>query len=160
MKKIKEHKADFIIGELNTSGMADDFFEDVTLFGIQCALPAYQFILIVNEQLAYNFISAETGEICLQKIHKNESPKTFKFSLYNCFEEYLSTEHIIYVNQSEGEYLLPELKGVDYIWLMKGEKYNAAGMQELHQCIRQIQQVQIVSLLSIDRIKNKENLIF
>ena len=69
-------------------------------------------------------------------------------------------EHYIYNNQFDGEYLLPEFKHLDFLWLMKGDEVNDETMQQTIQIIRSINSVQLVAELSIDQVKNKENLVF
>ena len=56
--------------------------------------------------------------------------------------------------------MLPEFKHFDFLWLMKGDEVNDESMQETIQTIRSINSVQLVTELSIDQIKNKENLVF
>jgi hypothetical protein len=69
-------------------------------------------------------------------------------------------EHYLYVNQFDGEYLLPELKHMDYLWLMKGDEIDPAWLEETMQAIRGTQFVQMAVKLTIDQVKNRENLLF
>ena len=71
-----------------------------------------------------------------------------------------SLVHYLYVNQFDGEYLLPELKHLDFLWLLKGDEVSGADIAVLQQNIKSIPGVQLVSELTGQKIKNKEHLIF
>ncbi|MFY8046089.1 MAG: IPExxxVDY family protein, partial [Chitinophagaceae bacterium] len=60
----------------------------------------------------------------------------------------------------DGEYLLPEFKHLDFLWLMKGDVISEETVQAMIQSVRQINGVQLVMELSQDKIKNKGHLIF
>ena len=49
---------------------------------------------------------------------------------------------------------------MDFLWLMKGDEVSEEAMQETVQTIRSIPQVQLVAELTVDKISNKENLVF
>ena len=69
-------------------------------------------------------------------------------------------EQYLYVNQFDGEYLLPEFKHLDFLWLMKGDEIDPNWLNETTQAIRETPSVQLVANLSIEQIKNRENLLF
>jgi hypothetical protein len=68
--------------------------------------------------------------------------------------------HYVYNNQFDGEYLLPEFRHLDFLWLMKGDEVCEEAMQETIQTIRTIPSVQLVAELKVEKISNKENLVF
>jgi hypothetical protein len=63
-------------------------------------------------------------------------------------------------NQFDGEYLLPEFKHLDFLWLMKGDEVSDDSLQETIQTIKAINSVQLVLELTNEKIKNKEHLVF
>lgn len=67
--------------------------------------------------------------------------------------------HFIYNNKNDGEYLLPELKHLDFLWLLKGEAAADESLPEIIQQIKTINAVQLVVELTNEKIKNKENLV-
>jgi hypothetical protein len=69
-------------------------------------------------------------------------------------------EHYIYNNKFDGEFLLPEFKHLDFLWLMKEDEVSDASMQQTIQIIRSIAAVQLVAELPQDQVRNKENLVF
>jgi hypothetical protein len=71
-----------------------------------------------------------------------------------------SLTHFIYNNQFDGEYLLPEFKHLDFLWLMKGDEVTDGSLQQTIYSIRAINGVQLVVELTNEKIKNKEHLVF
>ena len=68
--------------------------------------------------------------------------------------------HYLYNNQFDGEYLLPEFKHLDFLWLIKGDFMAAEELKDLIQSIKSLPGVQLVNELSHEKIKNKQHLIF
>jgi hypothetical protein len=68
--------------------------------------------------------------------------------------------YYLYHNQYNGEYLLPEFKHLDFLWLIKGDDMPKEGVQSLQQSIKQISFVQLVNEMTNEKIKNKQHLIF
>ena len=68
--------------------------------------------------------------------------------------------HYVYNNQFDGEYLLPEFKHLDFLWLMKGDEVSDESLLETIQTIKAINSVQLVLELTNEKIKNKEHLVF
>jgi hypothetical protein len=66
----------------------------------------------------------------------------------------------LYNNQYDGEYLLPEFKHLDFLWLLKGDLVNDELIAAMVQSIKIIPGVQMVIELSTDKIRNKGHLIF
>ncbi len=71
-----------------------------------------------------------------------------------------SAAHYFYNNHCKAEFLLPELKHVDYIWLIKGIITRPPTSKLLTEQCRKVEPVQLVTLLDMKDIKNKINLIF
>lgn len=68
-------------------------------------------------------------------------------------------EHYIYQNQYDGEYLLPEFRNMDFLWLMKGDIFDEEKYKWIVDSIKKITGVQLVVELQTDQIKNKHHLI-
>jgi len=80
--------------------------------------------------------------------------------VYDFHENTGSLSHYLYNNQFDGEYLLPEFKHLDFLWLMKGDFISDNTLQEYITAIKTISGVQLVMELTNEKIKNKEHLIF
>jgi hypothetical protein len=68
--------------------------------------------------------------------------------------------HYLYNNQFDGEYLLPEFKHLDFLWLIKGETVSAEELKSLMQSIKSLPGVQLVNEMTNEKIKHKQHLIF
>ncbi|MFZ1372171.1 MAG: IPExxxVDY family protein, partial [Ferruginibacter sp.] len=66
----------------------------------------------------------------------------------------------LYNNQHDGEYLLPEFKHLDFLWLIKGDPIPVEDLKLLIQSIRSLPGVQLVTEMTNEKIKHKQHLIF
>jgi hypothetical protein len=140
---------------LNTDELTDDFFDETRLFGIIAPIRNYQFCWHLNNVTGYDFRLNPEIEIQLKKKERN-----YFFSIYEYIEPANSLTHYIYHNHFDGEYLLPEFRHMDFLWLMKGNIYDEERCSWLTQTVRQINGVQMVAELTNEKIRNKGNMIF
>ena len=140
---------------LDTQDITDGFFEDTRLLGIMAPMKDYQFCWQLNNMLGIDFRVNNDIEIQLKKKNRN-----YFFSLYEYHEPATALEHYIYNNQFDGEYLLPEFKHLDFVWLIKGEYAPPEELKALMQSIKAISGVQLVNEMTNEKIKNKQHLIF
>lgn len=140
---------------LDNKDLTDGFFEDTKLLGIQAPISDYRFCWHVNRELGVDFRANPEIEIQL-----NKKGRTYFFPIYEYCEPSTCLVHYLYDNQHDGEYLLPEFKHLDYLWLMKDDYVPQESLQKLIQSIKTIDGVQLVVELSPDKIKNKEHLVF
>jgi 23S rRNA U2552 (ribose-2'-O)-methylase RlmE/FtsJ len=66
----------------------------------------------------------------------------------------------LYNNKYDGEYLLPEFKHIDFLWLFKGDMVSDTTVNETVKELRNIHGVQLVNELTNAHIRNKGHLIF
>lgn len=84
----------------------------------------------------------------------------YYFTIYNTKDIVNETAHFLYENRSGGEYLLPELLHVDFIWLMRGDALTNSYVDFIMSLLKKMNEVQIVYELPIDKVIHKEFLIF
>ena len=140
---------------LDSRDLTDGFFEETRILGIMAPIKDYQFCWHLNNLLGLDFRINNDIEIQLTKKHRN-----YFFAVYEFAEEHTSLIHYLYNNQFDGEYLLPEFKHLDFLWLLKGDSISELALQQLIDSIRHIKGVQLVLELTNEKIKNKEHLIF
>lgn len=140
---------------LDIKGMTNSFFDDTRLLGIMAPVKDYQFCWHLNNTIGLNFRINNDLEIQLTKKKRN-----YFFSVYEYAEPTRFLSHYVYNNQFDGEYLLPEFKHLDFLWMMKGDEVSDESLQETIQTIRMINSVQLVLELTNEKIKNKEHLVF
>ena len=141
--------------KLNIEDMTDEFFESTRLMGVVAPVKDYQFCWQLNNRLRFDFRINNEIEIQLTK-----KQRKYFFGVYEYQEMSNSLQHFLYINQFDGEYLLPEFKHLDFLWLLKGDWVTDEKLAQLMGSVRAIPGVQLVMELVQDKIKNKGHLIF
>lgn len=140
---------------LDKHQLTEDFFEDTRLLGIMAPVKDYQFCWYLNTTTGLGFRINNDLEIQLARKKRN-----YFFAVYEYCEPTRFLSHYVYNNQFDGEYLLPEFKHLDFLWLMKGDEVSDESLNETIQIIKGINNVQLVAELATGQIKSKENLVF
>ncbi len=141
--------------KLDIDDLTNDFFEDARLLGIVAPVKNYQFCWQLNKRLRFDFRINNQIEIQLAK-----KQRRYFFCVYEFPEPHSALVHYLYSNQFDGEYLLPEFRHLDFLWLLKGDCVDDATLLELIQSVKLIGGVQLVMELTHEKIKNKGHLIF
>lgn len=141
--------------KLDLDELANDFFDNTRLAGIVAPMKSYQFCWHLNHLLHFDFRINNDIEIQLQKKKRN-----YYFSVFEYREPVGSLVHYLYNNQYDGEYLLPEFRHLDFLWLMKGDTVADTFFQQILDSVKTISGVQLVMELTNEKIKNKGHLIF
>lgn len=140
--------------KIDNEALAEEFFESTKLLGIVAPVKDYQFSWHINQVLGFKFRINNSLEIQLKKKDRSYFFAVYEFEVPNC-----TLVHYLYNNQYDGEYLLPEFKHLDFLWLVKGEEMENDEMDALKQSIRSIPGVQLVNEMTHEKIKNKQHLI-
>jgi hypothetical protein len=140
---------------LDMEELSCDFFQDVRLLGIVAPVKAYQLCWQLNHRLRFDFRLNNQIEIQLAK-----KQRKYFFPIYEFPEAHNALVHYLYINQFDGEYLLPEFRNLDFLWLLKGDTVTDGLLKLLSGCIKEIDCVQLVTELAHEKIKNRGHLIF
>ena len=135
--------------------MVEEFFADTRLLGIVAPIEQYRFCWHLNQMLNFNFRINNNIEIQL-----NKKERKYFFSIYEFGEQSGTVKHYLYNNEDDGEYLLPEFKHIDFMWLIKDDIMHNEEVSLLTSSIRTIPSVQLITELTNEKIKNKQHLIF
>jgi len=141
--------------KLNIDELATDFFEDTHFLGIVAPIKDYQLCWQLNQRLRFQFRLNNEIEIQL-----NKKGRQYFFAVYEYKEPNDVCFHYIYNNQFDGEYLLPEFRHLDFLWMLKGDFSSSPVMEDYSNLIRSINGVQLVTEVRHDMIRNKAHLIF
>jgi hypothetical protein len=141
--------------KLDIDDLTSDFFEDTHLLGLVAPVKDYQFCWQLNNRLRFDFRLNHEIEIQLTK-----KQRIYFFGVYEFSESNTSMKHFLYNNQFDGEYLLPEFKHLDFLWLLKGDVVSGDMLKDLMNSIRTVPHVQLVMELMHEKIRNKGHLIF
>ena len=130
-----------------------DFFEGSYILGIVSTLKNYLFCWHIQHHLNIYFGTSEDMQINLVK-----NQRTYSFTVYE-YSDPLSLDHYqLFTNKNDGEFLLPELQHLDYIWLFKGVNGNLLNFKKIQSLLKNIPGVQMVVDIDQSRIKSKNNL--
>lgn len=141
--------------KLDTDLLNEDFFEETRLLGITASLKNYHFCWQLNNLIGFNFRLNTDIEIHLKKKNRH-----YYFNIYQSQEPNSVLIHYLYHNQYDGEYLLPEFKHMNFLWLMKGDNIDDEKCNWIKQAIKAMDGVQLVAELTNQQIKNKGNMVF
>jgi len=140
---------------LDPAALTEGFFEETRLLGIMAPMKDYLFCWQLNNLLGVDFRINNEIEIQL-----NRKGRSYFFAVYEFPEQHTCLTHYLYNNQFDGEYLLPEFKHLDFLWLLKGDEVDEHRIQELIRSIKDIKGVQLVSELTNEKIRHKDHLVF
>ena len=140
---------------LDNKNLTEDFFEDTKLLGIMAPIKDYQLCWHLNSIMGMDFRINNDIEIQLTKKKRN-----YFFAVYEFCEPTSSLFHYVYNNRFDGEYLLPEFKHLDFLWLIKGDPMDPEDLKILIQSIKTLPGVQLVNEMTNEKIKHKQHLIF
>lgn len=140
--------------KIDNQTLVDDFFDTTRLLGIVAPVKDYIFSWHINQSLGYKFRINNSLEIQLQKKDRNYFFSVYEYQVTGC-----CMVHYLYNNQDDGEFLLPEFKHLDFLWLAKGEEMENEDLQALQQSLKVLPFVQLVNEMTNEKIKNKQHLI-
>jgi hypothetical protein len=141
--------------KLNNDDLTDDFFNNVHIIGIVSTLKGYKFCWSLNHYLSIDFRLHPDVEVQLEK-HR----LFYYFNIYSFSDPDSNVQHMLYENETKGEYLVPEFKHLDYIWLIRFEDDIEISERDLLlDRLRQLDIIQLATFIQLDNIKSKENLI-
>ena len=141
--------------KLDMDDMAEEFLDDTRILGIVAPVKDYQLCWKLNQMLRFDFRNNNDIEIQLKRRNR-----TYYFSVFEYSEPNNALVHYLYNNGFDGEFLLPEFKHLDILWLMRDVSVTDADVMRIINPVRTIAGVQLVVELTNEKIKNKEHLVF
>lgn len=144
-----------ILLKLDQNSVTGSFYEELRIIGIVSQLTDYTFSWNIRRYTGVDFRIDNDKEMKMIKNNRNHY-----YSVFEYMHPVRKLVYYLYSNYYRGEYLLPELKKVDFLWLLKDDYVNDDEMSDLMSSIRRIPGVQLVNEVSLDKIKNKQHLLF
>lgn len=140
---------------IDNNVMVDEFFADTLMLGIVAPIEQYRFCWHLNQMLNFDFRINNQIEIQM-----NKKARKYFFPIYEFGELAGTVKHYLYNNEDDGEYLLPEFRHLDFLWLIKDNAMSKEEINILVSSIRTIPAVQLITEMTNEKIKNKQHLIF
>lgn len=141
--------------KLDMDTVAEDFFADTYLLGLMTLSKDYKISLALNRSLALDLRLKPDLEI---KLHRRT--RIYYFEVHEYHDYFNRIQYYLYHNQYQGEYLLPEYKHLDYLFLIRGEGLQQNGTNLLENALRRLSDVQLVVSLTDENISSRSNLVF
>ena len=139
---------------LDYEDQQEDFFSDFVLIGITCTFNTEKFVWLLHKYLNIAFHRQLEMDVF---ISKSEDEQQY-FPVFTYQAPLKSTEHVLYKQKEKTDFLLPEIKNVDYLWGMRvGDANNEASY--LIPIIKQIPEIQFIQVLDPKKLKNKLNIV-
>ena len=139
---------------IDNSVLAEDFFSDTKILGIVAPVKDYRFCWLLNERFALNLAREAELDIVLQTGKGNQH----FFPVYQYCLPLNGYRHLLYRLRSDKETLLPEIKQLDYLWMIQSNDAEEDA-RNVTQHLRNIPDVQLAQVLSHDRLKNLNSLL-
>jgi hypothetical protein len=135
---------------LDVSDIEDDFFEDVSIFGLRAPEEIYHVIWTINKLINFQLKPCKSYAI------QND----FNFDMYEYFDKKNSLFHYIYTNRKHGNIMMRDLRGFHFLWCIKGFDNRFYYIQELKEKLSKEPIIELFQNLDIDNITNKSLLLF
>jgi hypothetical protein len=135
---------------LSSALLIEDFFEKVKILTIVCNLSDYHFVNKINTLFNLHFVRTHH---CEKKISDTY------FTVYEFYDNKHFIEHYIYKNKCNNMALLPEIKQVDFIWLIRGSYHYLPLLNDLENYIKEIPEIQLCVNIPYHKLPNCEVLV-
>lgn len=138
---------------LDMAAMEESFFSDTALIGIVCALSPHRFCQQLNRKMDLDFVRRPESD---PMIKVGGEPYYFHFFEY-CLP-LNGGRYAIYRLKSDKQVLLPEVKQLDYLWMIEcgAPESQAATIMQL---LRNLPDIQLAQTIPADRLKNSSHLL-
>lgn len=141
--------------KITNDDLSDEFFTNVQVIGIVSTLKGYKFCWSLNHHLSVDFRLHPDMEVQLEK-----KKLFYYFNIYYYADADGNISHMLYENESRGEFLVPEFKHLDYLWLIRSDDHDIQEIKEhLLDKLRKLDIIQLATYMQLENIKSKENLI-
>lgn len=165
---------------LDMTQMQERFFTDTAMVGIASSLPGYRMCWAINNFFGTEFINVPENTIKMKEVKENKSAAQslvkqmqpdmfgnieevkgayFYFPTYSHYFANSSYYYILYQLKSENRVLLPEIKHLDYLWLIQTAQ-SGHDMHIILDQLRKMKDVQLAQELTAHQLKKSIDLLF
>lgn len=126
---------------------------DFLLLGIVTPLQDYRLAWFINNTL-FKTLAKQEDLVLTDPVNRVQRAYS-RFDFYEALTK--STFHLLQ-NKHAVECLMPELKDIDYLLLIKGDYYRSRKAQ-IAKKIRSIEHIQAVVILEVETLRSKNNIV-
>ena len=143
------------IFKLNDEKIEDNFFSNTVMIGIGTSLPAYNLCWMLNNYFDLSFARDAENTKSFKKKDTDYFFPLYCYTLPNS----IGYRHLLYKLKHGDEFLLPEIKQIDYLWLLQTDN-PAADAQYIATALKTMDGIQLVQTITTKQLeKNGHNLI-
>ena len=135
---------------LDVAAIEEEFFEYAIVYGLRFSEEPYYCAWFLNHHVGTNF---KRNKYFFME-HEN------LFDLYECFDKKLSIEHLLYTNHRNGNYMIRELRGFQYFWMLKGEDAAYIYINTVQQKLKELNLPIELQMIELEKITNNNVFIF
>ncbi len=142
--------------KLNEALMEEEFFEETSLIGIACALPAYRLCWVLNDLFDIEFTCETDMTISLtgKKGDELQYLPVYQYLLPNGVNRYL-----LYKLKADNNLsLLPEIGKMDYMWLVQTSDHEKDAAEIITR-LKRSPDIVLSQALERTQLKNLKNLL-
>ena len=139
---------------------------DFEIIGLISSVPAYKLAWIINNSLKIDLSKADDiklgftkKEVVITNYIFKEEYSYIRLIKNKSLEESINDDSIGLFDVGQNEYCLPEFKKYDYVIQLEGS-INSQYSDEILNKLNKINEIQLVTPIDLDDIKDKDNLIF
>ncbi|MBS1614721.1 MAG: IPExxxVDY family protein [Bacteroidetes bacterium] len=140
---------------LDNELLFEDYFSDAALIGITSHEPVYKLCGTLNQYFDTRFVCRPEHEIHMQD---KRSQKDHYFCVYQHKAPFNGPKHVLYELKCDKMSLLPEAKGLDFLWMIHSSSSDCQAQLYLDY-LRRIPIIQLATLIGTDQLRNLGNLI-
>jgi hypothetical protein len=147
--------------KLDIDAMLEDVFGDSAFIGISTALAPHRLCWLLNKYFCICFVRKPEMDICMIKKEKkagSTSEKTYWHSVFEYPIPHSETRHLIYKLHHDKSLLLPEIKQMEYLWLIQTASCQQTASWLLGH-LHRMAEIQHAVLLQPRTLKNIQNLL-
>jgi hypothetical protein len=146
---------------LNIEEMQQDFFEDACLIGISSPSPIYRLCWLINHSFDLEFVREPELDVCVKTRRigwdtDEEIDQYFPIYQYNV--PLTGSRYLLYKLKVERDTLLPEVKNMDYLWMIRSSNPQVDADQFAGQ-LRRLPEIQMAQVLQPQQLKNRDYLL-
>ncbi len=140
---------------LDVAEMEESFFEETSFVGIGCTMPGYRLAWLLNGTLQTAFARDPTMEVALKV--KNEGLHRY-FPIFEAQGLPAGSRQLLYGLKDGGDVLLPEIKTLDYLWMIQGSDHATEAAMYAG-FLRQIPEIEMASVFLPEDLRSRKNLL-
>lgn len=133
--------------------LEEDFDYDFLLLGVVSQEVFHRLVWQINQALGFQFFHA--GELAFYENEKQISG----YTKFEYVDEINHLDFILFENKDNSNYLIPELRTMDYFMMIKGA-LDFVDTKEFVENLKPIDTIQLITEIEHHKLKSKQNLIF